>query len=316
MKLLVADGISKEAQKILESISGLECDVRKSVKADDLLKIIGEYDFLIVRSATKVTKEVLEHGKKLKIVGRAGAGVDNIDVKAATEKGVYVENTPGGNSHAVAELVMGMMFALARKLNYADASIKSGKWEKKIFEGVELAGKTLGIIGVGRIGSDVSKMSKAIGMTVIGYDPLLPADKFKEFGIPQTELDEIYSKSDYITLHVPANEKTKNMINAETISKMKDGVRIINCARGGIVNEADLKNALESGKVAGAGFDVYSAEPAAQDNPLLSAKNVVLTPHIGASTEEAQENVGIMIANQIKAFVENNKQIINAVNKF
>ncbi len=314
MKLLVADGIAQQAAKILESISGLECDIRKSIKADELLKIIGDYEFLIVRSATKVTKEVLESGKKLKIVGRAGAGVDNIDVPAAIERGVVVENTPGGNSHAVAELVMGMMFALARKLNYADASMKAGKWEKKIFEGVELAGKTLGIIGVGRIGSDIAKMAKGIGMNVIGYDPILPADKFAEYNIPSVTLSNLFNEADYITLHVPANDKTKNMINADSIKSMKNGVRIINCARGGIVNEKDLFDALESGKVAGAGSDVYSAEPAVVDNPLLKAKNIILTPHIGASTEEAQDNVGIMIANQIKAFIEENK-IINAVKK-
>ncbi|HPP87216.1 MAG TPA: hydroxyacid dehydrogenase, partial [bacterium] len=314
MKLLVADGIASEAQKILESIAGLECDIRKSIKADDLLKIIGDYDFLIVRSATKVTKEVIDYGKKLKIIGRAGAGVDNIDVKAATERGIYVENTPGGNSHAVAELVMGMMFALARKLNYADASMRAGKWEKKAFEGTELKDKTLGIIGLGRIGSDLAKMAKAIGMKVIGYDPILTDESFKEYGVTKVELDELYAKSDYISLHVPANDKTKNMINASTIAKMKNGVRIINCARGGIVNEADLKAALESGKVAGAGVDVFSVEPCQPDNPLLSAPNTILTPHIGASTEEAQDNVGVMIANQIKAYIEK-KEIINAVNK-
>ena len=314
MKLLVADGIAPQAAQILQSIKGLECDIRSAVKADELMKIIGEYDFLVVRSATKVTKEVLEKGKNLKIVGRAGAGVDNIDVAAATERGVIVENTPGGNSHAVAELVLGMMFALARKLNYADSSIKSGKWEKKAFEGVELAGKTLGIIGVGRIGSDVSKMARGIGMKVIGYDPILPADKFAEYEISSVDLETIYQTSDYITLHVPANDKTKNMINAETIKKMKNGVRIINCARGGIVNELDLCAALDSGKVAGAGSDVFSAEPVTAENPLLNAKNIILTPHIGASTEEAQDNVGVMIANQIKAYIEE-KKIINAVKK-
>jgi len=315
MKLLVADGIAPEAEKILRSINGLECDIRKSIKADELLKIIADYDFLIVRSATKVTKEVIAQSKNLKIIGRAGAGVDNIDVPAATEKGIYVENTPGGNSHAVAELVLGMMFALARKLNYADASMRAGKWEKKIFEGTELAGKTLGIIGVGRIGSDVAKMAKAIGMKTIGYDPVLPAAKFSEYGITQVSLDELYAKSDYITLHVPANAETKNMINKNTIAKMKDGVKIINCARGGIVNESDIKEALDSGKVSGYGADVFSTEPPAADNPVLSAKNTILTPHIGASTEEAQDNVGVMIANQIKAYIET-KQIINAVNKF
>jgi D-3-phosphoglycerate dehydrogenase len=314
MKLLVADGIAPKAKTILENIQGLECDIRSSISAEELLKIIGEYDFLIVRSATKVTKEVLDCGKNLKIIGRAGAGVDNIDVPAATEKGIYVENTPGGNSHAVAELVVGMMFSLARHIAYADASIKANKWEKKALKGTELAGKILGIVGVGKIGSDVGKMAKGIGMDVIGFDPVLPKEKFDEFGIKQVTYDELISSSDYITLHVPVTDKTKNMINSDSIAKMKDGVRIINCARGGIVNELDLKNALESGKVAAAASDVYTKEPVSEDNPLLTAKNIVLTPHLGASTSEAQENVGVMIAEQIKAYVEEDKKIINSVN--
>jgi len=315
MKLLVSDGIAPKAKEILESIDGLECDIRNSVSADEILKIIGEFDFLIVRSATKVTKEVIDCGKNLKIIGRAGAGVDNIDLEAAAEKGIYVENTPGGNSHAVSELVLSLMFGLARFINVADATMKAGKWEKKVLKGTELAGKTLGILGVGKIGSDVAKMANGIGMNVVGFDPILDDSKFSEYGIKKLSLDELYSVSDYITLHVPSNEKTKNMINKDSISKMKDGVRIINCARGGIVNEQDLKDALESGKVTGAGVDVYSKEPIASDNPLLTAKNIILTPHLGASTSEAQENVGVMIANQIKAYIENNKEIINPVNK-
>lgn len=309
MKVLISDAMSKTVEDILLKAGDIEVDVKTGLSEDELVNIISEYEGLIVRSATKVTQKIIDAASKLKAIGRAGAGVDNIDVAFAKSKGIIVMNTPGANSHAVAELAIGYLFVLARRIQIADKTMKDGKWEKKKLMGTELKDKTLGVLGLGKIGLDVALTAKALGMNVIGYDPVLTEDKIEGKGIKLVSIDDVITQSDYITLHVPANEQTKNLINKDTIAKMKDGVKLINCARGGIVNEQDLVDAVNSGKISGAAMDVYSQEPLSTDSPLLKCNEIVLSPHIGASTKEAQENVGIMIANQIANFLKTGKAI-------
>ncbi len=297
MKVLISDNLSPVGVEILKK-AGFEVDARSKTTPEEIEKIIGGYDALIIRSATKVTKELLGKAIKLKIVGRAGSGLDNVDIAAATKKGVVVMNTPGGNTVTTAEHTIGMLFACARMIPQAYASLKEGKWEKKRFEGVELYDKTLGIVGLGAIGGVVASRAVGLGMRVLAYDPFISAEKAKSLGIELVDLSTIYKLSDFITFHTPKTKETANLINKKTIAKMKDGVRIINCARGGIVNEQDLYEALKSGKVASAAFDVFEKEPP-ENHPLLTLDNFIATPHLGASTREAQENVAVAIAEQI-----------------
>ncbi|MCS7203344.1 MAG: phosphoglycerate dehydrogenase [Thermodesulfovibrio sp.] len=312
MKILVSDSISQKGIEILKK-AGFEVDIKIGLKPEELKEIIGEYDALIIRSATKVTADIIEEAKKLKVIGRAGTGVDNVDNIAATKKGIVVMNTPGGNTITTAEHTIALMFSLARRIPQASASVKEGKWERKKFIGVELYNKTLGIIGLGRIGTEVAKRAQSIGMNVLAYDPFLSDERAEELGVVKTDFERVLRESDFITIHTPLTSETKNMINKETISKMKDGVYIINCARGGIVNEKDLYEAIESGKVAGAAVDVFEKEPPDPSNPLILSEKVICTPHLGASTLEAQENVAVAIAEQVVDYLINGT-IRNAVN--
>jgi D-3-phosphoglycerate dehydrogenase / 2-oxoglutarate reductase len=311
MKVLISDSMSSQCVDILKK-EGLEVDVKTGLKPDELKAIIGEYHGLIVRSATKATAEIIEAAKNLKVIGRAGSGLDNVDKVAASKKGIVVMNTPGGNTVTTAEHAIALMFSIARKTPQANASMAAGKWEKNKFMGVELFNKILGIVGLGAIGSEVARRAQAMGMQVIAYDPFLSDEKASSMGIQKLAIADIFKKADFITLHTPLTPETKNLINAESIKTMKDGVFIINCARGGIVNEADLLEALNSGKVGGAGLDVFEKEPP-ENNPLVGHPKVVCTPHLGASTTEAQENVALAIANQVSDYLVHNV-IRNAVN--
>ncbi|NTW60341.1 MAG: phosphoglycerate dehydrogenase, partial [Nitrospirae bacterium] len=297
MKVLISDNLSTRGVEILKK-AGLEVEFRSKTTLEEIEKMIGDYDALIIRSATKVTAGLLEKATKLKVIGRAGSGLDNVDTPAATKKGVVVMNTPGGNTVTTAEHTIGMIFACARMIPQAYASMKAGKWEKKKFEGVELFDKTLGIVGLGAIGGVVANRCAALGMKVLAFDPFISTEKAKQLGIELADLETLYKRSDFITLHTPKTKETANLINKDTIAKMKDGVRIINCARGGIVNEQDLYEALKSGKVAAAAFDVFEKEPP-ENHPLLTLDNFIATPHLGASTKEAQENVATAVAEQI-----------------
>lgn len=312
MKILVSDPISEKGVELLRSKPGFEVEVKTGLKEDELVAIIGEYDALVVRSQTKVTKRVLDAATKLRIIGRAGVGVDNVDVEAATRRGIIVMNTPGGNTISTAEHTFSLMLALARHIPQAHASVKAGKWDRKSFQGVELYNKTLGIIGMGRIGSEVARRAIAFGMRVLACDPFLSPSRAKALQVELVELDTIYREADFITLHVPATEQTRGMINKDAIAKMKKGVRLINCARGGIIVEADLAAAIQAGHVAGVALDVYEKEPPT-DSPLLALNNVIMTPHLGASTHEAQESVGTEIAEQIAEALTGGT-IRNAVN--
>lgn len=300
MKVLVTDKINDIASKIIEKVATV--DNLPTMSEEELIKIIPEYDALMVRSQTKVTQKIIEAGKNLKIIGRAGVGVDNIDIDSATQNGIIVVNSPDGNTMAAAEHTIALMLAMARNIAPAAISTKSGKWDRTKFTGVELYKKTLGIIGLGKIGSHVAEVAKALGMKLAVYDPYTSEEVVKKMGGEYFDsLDKFWSKPDFITVHVPKTKETLNLINKNTIAKMKDGVRLVNCARGGIINEADLKVALEEGKVASAAIDVYENEPNITDCPLIDTTgNVVLTPHLGASTKEAQLNVAIDVAEQIK----------------
>lgn len=311
MKVLVSDKISDKGVEILKK-AGLDVDVKTGMKPDELKACIGEYHGLVIRSATKVTADIIEAAKNLKVIGRAGSGLDNVDKAAASKKGIVVMNTPGGNTITTAEHSIAMLFSLARMVPQATASMKAGKWEKKKFMGVELFNKTLGIIGLGNIGNQVAKKAQGLEMVVIAYDPFLSDDRAKALGIEKVSLDELFSRADFITIHTPLTPETKNLINSETIGKMKNEVRIINCARGGIINEKDLYEALKSGKVAGAALDVFEKEPV-EDFSLIGLDNVICTPHLGAATEEAQENVAIAVAEQIADYLVRGT-IRNAVN--
>jgi D-3-phosphoglycerate dehydrogenase len=298
MKVLVTDPISDEGIKILKSEPGVQVDVETKLTKEQLLEKIKGYDALIIRSETQVTKEVIAAADKLKIIGRAGVGIDNVDVPAATAKGIIVANAPEGNTIAACEHTISMMFAMSRNIPQANASLKSGKWERSKFMGVEVMGKTLGIIGMGRIGSEVTKRARVMGMEVLAQDPFTSPERAKDIGARLTTRDEIYEKADYITVHTPLIPETRHMISTPQFEKMKKGVRIINCARGGIVDEAALLEALKSGKVAGAALDVFEKEPPV-GSPLLEQPNVIVTPHLGASTAEAQVSVATMVAEQV-----------------
>mmetsp|Transcript_618 Transcript_618/g.642 ORF Transcript_618/g.642 Transcript_618/m.642 type:complete len:962 (-) Transcript_618:290-3175(-) len=295
-RILASDSIEPVCAKVFHE-RGHELVQKPGIKKDELVKIIGEYDGLVVRSGTKVTKEIINAGVNLKIIGRAGTGVDNIDVPAATNKGILVVNTPGGNTISTAELAYGHILALARNIPQAAASLKAGKWERSKYTGTELTGKVLGVIGVGKIGREVAKWCKSLGMTVVGYDPVVSEQSARGFGIEPVTLEELYRQADFITLHTPLTKETENLINAKSLAQCKKGVRIVNCARGGIINENDLLAALNSGHVAGAGLDVFEVEPPVDSSlELRKHPNVVVTPHLGASTFDAQERVAKAIA--------------------
>ncbi len=313
MKILISDSMSAKAADIFKNTEGLEVDVITGENPEELKARIGEYHGLVVRSSTKATKEILDAATNLKVIGRAGTGVDNIDVAEASNKGIVVMNTPGGNTVTTAEHAISMMVALARNVPQATSSMKNGKWEKKRFQGTELTGKTLGILGVGNIGSVVASRAQGLKMSVISYDPFISEEAAEKLGITLVTFDELLAKSDFLSIHVPFTSDTKNIVNAEAIAKMKDGARLINCARGGIVDEAAAAEAIESGKLAGAAFDVFSTEPPEPDNPLLKLDNVIATPHLGASTLEAQENVAVAVADQIADYLTTGT-IRNAIN--
>jgi len=312
-KVLISDALSPAAVQIFKD-RGIEVDFQPNLgkDKDKLAEIIGNYDGLAIRSATKVTPKVLQNAKNLKVIGRAGIGVDNVDIPAATAKGIIVMNTPFGNSITTAEHAITLMLALARQIPAADLSTQAGKWEKNRFMGVEITGKTLGVIGAGNIGSIVIDRALGLRMRVIAYDPFLSPERARDLGVEKVELDDLFKRSDFITLHTPLTEKTKNIVDAKAIALAKKGVRIINCARGGLVDENALRAALDSGQVAGAAFDVFSTEPA-NENPLFGHPNVICTPHLGASTTEAQENVALQVADQMSEYLLRGA-ISNAVN--
>jgi D-3-phosphoglycerate dehydrogenase / 2-oxoglutarate reductase len=310
-KVLIADELSPRALEIF-SARGIAADVATGLSPKELQKRIAGYEGLAVRSATKVTAALIAAAAALKVVGRAGIGVDNIDVATATQRGIVVMNAPSGNSITAAEHTLAMMFALARQIPSADRATQAGEWPKSRFLGVELSGKTLGIIGCGNIGAIVADRAQGLRMRVIAYDPFLSAERAVELGVERVSLDELYARADFITLHTPLTESTRNLIDVGALAKMKRGVRLVNCARGGLIVEGDLASALDSGHVAGAAVDVFADEPATQ-NPLFGRENVVVTPHLGAATAEAQENVAVQIAEQIADFLLTGA-VSNAVN--
>jgi D-3-phosphoglycerate dehydrogenase len=314
MNVLICDPISPRGIEYFKQQPGLRVTVlEKRLSEAELIPIVGEVEAMVVRSETKVTRKIMEAAPKLSVVGRAGVGVDNVDVDAATQRGIIVMNTPSGNTISTAELTFSMLMALARKIPQANASMKAGEWNRKAFQGTELYNKTLGILGMGRIGSEVAKRALAFGMKVLAYDPYLNLARAKAMQVELVELDEIYARSDFITVHMPMSDETKGMINSTAFGKMKRGVRVLNCARGGIINEVDLYEAINNGKVAGAALDVYEQEPLPKDFPLRQLPQVIMTPHLGASTEEAQENVGIEVAEAITDYLLNGA-VRNAVN--
>jgi D-3-phosphoglycerate dehydrogenase len=310
-RVLIADALSPAAVSIFKE-RGVAADVKVGLSKEELEKIIGDYDGLAIRSATKVTEKVIAAAKKLRVVGRAGIGVDNVDVKAATAKGVIVMNTPFGNSITTAEHAITMMMALARQIPEADRSTQAGKWEKSKFLGVELYAKTLGVIGCGNIGGIVADRGVGLKMKVIAYDPFLTPERAMQIGVEKVELVDLFARADFITLHTPLTDRTKGIISAASLARMKKGVRIINCARGGLIDEAALLDALKSGQVAGAALDVFEVEPA-KENPLFGAPNLICTPHLGAATNEAQENVALQVAEQMSDYLLKGA-ISNAVN--
>ncbi len=312
LHVLVTDHLSSRGVELLRQTSGLEVEVRNGLPPEALKVHLAGADALIVRSATRVSADLLEAAPRLRVIGRAGVGVDNVDQEAATARGIVVMNTPGGNTVSAAEHTLALLLSLAKHIPQASASMKAGKWEKSRFRSVELAGKTLGVIGLGRIGTEVAKRAKAFNMNVLAYDPFLAAPAAQALGVELAELQEVLRQADILTLHTPLTPETTNLIRAETIARMKDGVRIVNCARGGIVNEADLHAALVSGKVAGAALDVFAQEPIT-DSPLFGLPNFISTPHLAAASEEAQEAVAVEIAQQVVDYLT--KGIIrNAVN--
>ncbi|MFQ6104561.1 MAG: hydroxyacid dehydrogenase [Candidatus Glassbacteria bacterium] len=301
MKVLVSDPISQDSLDVLKSSGEFKVDVITELDEDGLVETISPYECIVVRSRTKVTKKVIEAAGNLKLIVRGGVGLDNIDLEAAKEKGIKVLNTPGTNAESVAELTIGLMLCLARQIPQAHATLVEGRWEKKKFRGFELGGKTLGIIGMGRIGRSVSAKAAALGMTVLGYDPYVEDDVIRRAKANPATLDEIRRASDFLTIHVPISQETKNLVDSEFLAGVKDGIRIINCARGGIVDEAALLKAIESGKVGGAAFDVFESEPPGK-SPLFEKECVIGTPHIGAATVEAQERVGKEVVRVIMEF--------------
>jgi D-3-phosphoglycerate dehydrogenase len=303
-RVLISDSIADQ---------GLAVDVRPGLKPQELVRTLPPYHALIVRSGSKVTSEVIAAGDNLKIVGRAGIGVDNIDVEAATRKGVVVMNTPGGNNVTTAEHAVSLMLSLARNIPQATASLKAGRWERGRFMGAEICSKTLGILGLGNVGAIVAQRARGLGMTILAFDPFVTADGAAKVGAELVSLDELLSRADFITVHTPLTAETRGLIDARAIAKMKRGARLINCARGGIIVEADLAEAIRTGHVSGAALDVFAEEPPAPDNPLIGLAQVICTPHLGASTEEAQINVAVAVAEQVVAFLLRGA-VQNAVN--
>ncbi|NMB35927.1 MAG: phosphoglycerate dehydrogenase [Firmicutes bacterium] len=297
-KVLVSDPVSEKGIQLLNDIA--QVDVKPDLSAEEIIDTIGDYDALLVRSGTKVTAEVIAAGEKLKVIGRAGVGVDNIDVEKATEQGVLVLNAPDGNTISAAEHTMALMLALARNIPPASSSLKAGQWQRNKFVGLELYKKCLGVIGLGRIGSEVAKRARAFGMRILAYDPYISAEQAEKIGVVACQnLVEILPQADFITVHVPRTSSTEHLLGAKELAKMKDGVRIINCARGGLIDEKALYEAITAGKVAGAALDVFEKEPPANNNPLLQLEQVISTPHLGASTQEAQINVAVQVAEEI-----------------
>ncbi len=313
-KVLVADAISQRGVDELAAGGALDVTVSTGLPEAELLKIIPEYAGLVVRSATKVNDKVLAAATNLKVVGRAGVGVDNVNIEVATQNGVIVMNTPGGNTISTAELAFSLIVSLARRIPEADASLKAGRWDRKKFEGVELYGKTLGILGMGRIGTEVARRAIAFGMRVVAYDPYLSASRARSLQVDLIDtIDDLLPQADFITMHMPLTDETKHMLDARRLALCKKEARIVNCARGGLIDEAALKAALDSGTISGAALDVYETEPPPADFPLRDTPGMVFTPHLGASTAEAQENVGIEIAQAIRAALLEG-EIRNAVN--
>jgi len=314
MKVLVCDPISTKGIALLQQRPEFQVTVLpKRLSEAELIPLVSDVAAMVVRSETKVTRKVLEAAAQLRVVGRAGVGVDNIDVEAATQRGVVVMNTPGGNTISTAELAFAMLLGLARKLPQAHGSMAAGKWDRKQFQGAEVFGKTLGVLGVGRIGSEVAKRALAFGMKVLAYDPFLTEARAKALGVESLDLDEVYRDADFITVHMPVTDQTRGMLNAEAFSKMKPKVCIVNCARGEIIVENDLLAALDSGKVAAAALDVYSTEPLPEGHPFRKHAGITLTPHLGASTQEAQEKCGIEVAEVIAGYLLTG-EVRNAVN--
>lgn len=313
-KILITDPIEKSCIEILES-EGFKVDHKPGLKEDQIISIINDYNVLIVRSGTKVTKSIIDSSNSLELIARAGAGVDNIDVDAATHRGIIVMNTPGGNTISTAEHTMALLLSMCRNIPKANSELKQGIWDRKKYLGTELFGKKIGVFGLGKIGKEVAIRCKAFGLEVLGYDPVLTQDSAQKIGVKLVSINEILEQADIITVHVPLSNETKNLIDKNAFNKCKDGVKIINCARGGIVNEKDLLEALNSGKVSSAALDVFEKEPPEFPNDLISHPNVVVTPHIGASTKEAQEKVAIQIAQQIVDFYKNGN-LIGAVNAY
>jgi D-3-phosphoglycerate dehydrogenase len=315
MKIIICDPISPKGIALLQQRPEFNVVVLpKRLSEAELLPVVADATALVVRSETKVTKKVIEAAKQLRVVGRAGVGVDNVDIDAATQHGVVVMNTPGGNTVTTAELTFTMLLSLARKVPQAHATMVAGKWDRKLFQGVELQGKTLGVLGMGRIGTEVAKRAKAFGMTVVAYDPYLTEDRAKAIGAEfAADLDAVYRVADFITVHMPVTKETKEMLNAAAFAKMKPGVKIVNCARGEIISETDLLAALDSNKVAGAALDVFAVEPLPADHPFRKHPNLILTPHLGASTNEAQEKCGIEVAEVIAGYLLTG-EVRNAVN--
>ena len=312
-KVLIADTLSEDGIQLLKAEPELEVDIKTGLSPQELAKIVGSYDALIVRSATKVTAEVIEKADHLKVIGRAGVGLDNVDADAATKRGIIVMNVPAGNTISTAEHTMSMIMACARRIPQAHGSLHGGAWERNKFVGTELFGKTLGIVGFGKIGSEVAKRAQSFEMQVLAYDPFLSSERAQQLEVQLTDLPTIYQRADFITVHTPLTNETRHMIGTNEIAQMKKGVRLINCARGGIIDEQALARAITEGKVAGAAIDVFEEEPPSKDHPLLKLEQVVTTPHLGASTEEAQLNVAIEVAKQL-ADALLGRGIRNAVN--
>jgi D-3-phosphoglycerate dehydrogenase len=310
-KVLISDDLSPRAADIFRE-RGVEVDIKVGLKPDELKAIIGNYDGLAIRSATKVTREILEAATKLKVVGRAGIGVDNVDIPAATARGVIVMNTPFGNSITTAEHAIAMILSLARDIPQATVSTRAGKWEKSRFMGIEVTGKVLGIIGCGNIGSIVADRALGLKMKVIAFDPFLTEDRAKSLGVEKVELDALLPRADFITLHTPMTDQTRGLLDKAALAKCKKGVRIVNCARGGLIVEDDLKDAIESGHVGGAALDVFAVEPA-KESPLFALEQIICTPHLGASTTEAQENVALQVAEQLSDYLMTGA-VVNALN--
>lgn len=312
MKVLVSDNLGEAGIEMFENEPGIEVDVNTGLPPEELKSIIGQYNGLVIRSATKVTEDLLEAATELKVVGRAGIGLDNVDIPAATKRGVVVMNTPTGNVVTTAEHAIAMMLALTRNIPQGTSSLKAGRWDKKKLQGREIFNKTLGLIGYGKIGSIVGDRARGLKMRVLVHDPYVTPEQIAKAGFESATLEELYKESDYITIHVPKLKSTMGLVNKDAFEQMKPGVMVINCARGGIINENDLYDALKSGKVAGAALDVFETEPPGE-SPLFELDNVICTPHLGASTAEAQTNVAVMVAEQIIAYLKHGT-IINAVN--